>query len=196
MNYISQIVTVAAVVIGALTTYLVTARIDRDRYQREVSAQWIERKLDNYSRYASDVKNLTIVVRQITALHGLHKAAPGINEDEAMALLDDAEVRRATSYEAVKLLGDANTLLATRELNDTVHKLEWIARGKLEANSREFEESYQRYKKAAEAFYQSVRQELGVPGNLLPRGAWKPPSLSAGNSGAVRATDETTTRGS
>jgi len=73
----------------------------------------MDRKLENYTHYVSDVKNLAIVARQITALHGLHESAPGIDENKALGLLDEAEVRRSTSYEAARLLGDARTIRTT-----------------------------------------------------------------------------------
>src|SRR6266700_4857035 len=41
MNFGSQTVTIAAVVIGALTTYLVTALGDRARERREMARQWV-----------------------------------------------------------------------------------------------------------------------------------------------------------
>ena len=181
MSLVSQIVAIAAVIVGALTTYIITALNDRARYHREIARQWSDRKLENYIRYASDIKSLIILTRQITALHGLHEAAPGIDEGRAITLLDEAEVQRSTSYEAVRLLGDAKTIHATRALNDAVHRLEWIARGQLQADSEGWEKSWKLYTEAANAFHQSVRQELGVPGQFLPRSeasrAWLPPSL-------------------
>ena len=171
MNFGSQIVTIAAVVIGALTSYIVTALSDRARYRRELTRQWMDRKLENYIRYASDVKNLAIVVRQITALHGLHESAPGIDENKALALLDEAEVRRSTSYEAVRILGDAGTIRTTQELNEAAHVLEKIARGRIDADSVVWEQSWQSYMEATNAFHQSLRRELGVPGQFLPRTA-------------------------
>ncbi len=180
MSFTSQILTIAAVVVGALTTYVVTAMNDRARYQREIARQWSDRKLENYIRYASDIKSLVILTRQITALHGLHDAAPGIDESLAMSLLDEAEVRRSTSYEAVRLLGDAKTIHTTRMLNDAAHRLEWIARGQLRTDAGGWERSWQLYTEAADAFHQSVRRELGVPGQFLPRSGegWLRPSLS------------------
>lgn len=182
--------------VGALTSYAVTALSDRARYKREVARGWVDRKLESYTRYANDVKNLVIVTRQITALRGLHDAAPGMDEAKAMALLDEAEVRRSTSYEAVKLLGDANTIHATRTLNDAAHRLEWIARGQLEADSDGWERSWLLYMDAADAFRQSVREELDVPGRLLSRGGWVRPSLPGKDPGGLGGMEETTTAAS
>ncbi len=180
MNFGNQIVTIAAVVIGALTTYLVTALGDRARERREMGRQWVDRKLANYASYTNDVKNLVTVARQLAALNSLHDAAPGIAEDRAQSMLDEAEVRRSASYENVKLLADASTLRATRALNDAVHRLEWIAAGRFEqAGADDWSQSWQLYQEAADEFRGSVRRELGVPGELLPHGAWVRPSLPA-----------------
>src|SRR6266567_7812130 len=94
MNFANQIVTLAAVVTGALTTYLVTALGDRARDRRETVRQWVDRKLANYTSYTNDVKNLVTVARQLAALNSLHDAAPGIAEDRAQSMLDEAEVRQ------------------------------------------------------------------------------------------------------
>ena len=169
MNFGSPIVTIAAVVAGALTSYIVTALSDSARYRRELARHWIDLKLENYTHYGNDVKNLAIVTRQITALHGLHEAAPGIDEDKALALLDEAEVRRSTSYEAARILGDARTIRTTQELNDAAHVLEKIARQRMDADSVVWENSWRSYMAATNAFHESLRRELGVPGQFLPR---------------------------
>ncbi|TMR11313.1 hypothetical protein ETD86_36130 [Nonomuraea turkmeniaca] len=169
MDFASQIVTIAAVVVGALTTYVVTALNDRSRHKREVARQWVDRKLQLYTGYAGDIKQLVILARQITALHGLHDAAPGVDEGKALALLDEAETRRSLTYEAVRMLGDTQTIRATGELNDAVHRLEWLARGKLDADPDTWETCWQLYTEAANTFHESVRRELGVPGAFLPR---------------------------
>jgi len=178
MNLANQIVTIAAVVAGAVTTYLVTALGDRARERREVARQWVDRKLQAYTQYANDVKSLAIVTRQITAQKGLHDAAPGLTGRDGIAELDEAEVRRSASYEAVKLLGDASTLRATRELNDAAHRLEWIARSnEVGVTPADSERCWQLFADASDVFRRSVRAELGVPGAFLPRGEWVPPSL-------------------
>jgi hypothetical protein len=178
MNLVNQVITIAAVVIGAATTYLVTALGDRARDRRAEARQWGDRKLQSYTSYANDVKNLAIVCRQLTARHGMHAAAPGIEPERAASLLDEAKVRRSASYESVKLLGDAATTRATRTLNDAVHLLEWLARGRFaDASPADWDRSWLAYLDAADEFRRSVRRELDVPGEFLPHGEWAPPSL-------------------
>ncbi|MEV4163767.1 hypothetical protein [Nonomuraea dietziae] len=193
MDLASQIATMAAVVIGALTTYVVTTLSDRSRYRREVARHWADRKLELYTRYAGDTKQLAILARQITALHGLHDAAPGVEEGKALALLDEAETNRSVTYEAVRLLGDAQTIRTTRELNDALHRLEWVAREKLDANPDVWEQCWQMYVAASNAFHESVRRELSVPGRFLPRnvyrGAGPRPTLSSSEPEALNSED-------
>ncbi|MDR2984504.1 MAG: hypothetical protein LBV34_06655 [Nocardiopsaceae bacterium] len=180
MDLVNQVVTIAAVVVGAGTTYLVTALGDRAKDRREVARQWVDRKLESYTQYANDTKGLAMAARLLAADRNLHSAAPerGDGDDKDLkTALADAELRRSASYEAVKLLGDASTLRATRELNETVHRLEWIANGRLEASPTHWERSWQLYAEATDDFRRSVRAELGIPGSFLPRGEWAPPSL-------------------
>ena len=180
MNSVSQIVTIVAVVVGAGMSYLVTALGDRTRDRREVARNWVDRKLDAYTRYADDAKSLAMVARQMAAGLGLHDAAPAAaGIPDLRAALSEAELRRSASYEAVKLLGDAGTLRATRELNETVHRLEWIASDKLPATPAQWQLSWQLYAEAAEEFRRNARAELGIPGSLLPRGDWAEPVLPA-----------------
>jgi hypothetical protein len=177
MNLVNQVVTIVAVVAGAGTTYLVTALGDRAKDRRDVARQWVDRKLESYTQYANDTKGLAMVARQLAAERKLHSAAPKPGDKDLNAALGEAELRRSASYEAVKLLGDASTLRATRELNDAVHRLEWIANGRLEAGAAQWERSWQLYAEATDDFRRSVRAELGIPGSFLPRGDWAPPSL-------------------
>jgi YD repeat-containing protein len=178
MNFVNQVVTIVAVVVGAGMTYLVTALGDRAKDRREVARQWVDRKLEAYTRYANDIKGLAMVARQRAAEKMLHHAAPEPARGEDLtAALAEAELRRSASYEAVKLLGDASTLRATRELNEAVHRLEWIANGRLKASRAQWERSWHLYAEATDDFRRSVRGELGIPGSFLPRGEWAPPSL-------------------
>jgi hypothetical protein len=185
MNFVSQIVTIVAVVVGAGMSYLVTALGDRSRDRREVARSWVDRKLVAYTRYSDDAKSLAMVARQIAADLGLHDAAPeAAGERDMLAALSEAELRRSASYEAVKLLGDTGTLRATRELNETVHRLEWIASKKLHPTTAQWDRSWQLYAEAAEEFRRNVRAELGIPGSLLPLGDWAQPTLPAAGEGA------------
>ena len=177
MNFVNQVVMIVAVVVGASTTYLVTALGDRAKDRREVARQWVDRKLESYTQYANDTKSLAIVARQLAASQKLHDAAPGTAQGQDLpAALAEAEMRRSASYEAVKLLGDASTLRATRELNEAVHRLEWIAGTKLRSSPAQWERSWELYAEATDDFRRSVRAELGIPGSFLPRGEWAPPS--------------------
>src|SRR5690242_19361231 len=180
MKYVNQVVTIVAVAVGAATTYLVTALGDRARDRRDVARHWLGRKLEAYTQYAIDAADLAMIARQIGADLGLHDAAPDAAADQDLrAALGEAELRRSASYEAVKMLGDASTLRATRELNEGAHRLEWIAQRKLRPSPAQWERSWQLYAQAAEEFRRCVRAELGIPGSLLPRGDWAPPSLPA-----------------
>jgi hypothetical protein len=190
MSFVNQVVTIAAVVVGAGTTYLATALGDRAKDRREVARQWLDRKLESYTQYANDAKSLAMVARQMAAERELHMVAPEPARGEDLkAALAEAEMRRSTSYEAVKLLGDASTLRATRELNDAVHRMEWIANGRLKADPAQWERSWQLYAEAADDFRRSVRAELGVPGSFLPHGEWAPPSLPRDHDSEPGATE-------
>jgi uncharacterized membrane protein YccC len=179
MTIAAQVITLIAVVVGAITSFIATSLSERRRFQREQAQQWTDRKLESYAAYLECAKEMNQLSRRIAAARGIGKRVPELAEENATQLLAEAEARRANASERVNLIGDAATVAAIRELNKEVWRLEWIARGKLTPDDEEWESCNQSLVRALNLVHQRIREELRIPGRFLPRAIGEPyePSL-------------------
>ncbi|MEV4296090.1 hypothetical protein [Microbispora rosea] len=174
MTIVGQVVTLLAVVIGALTSFVVTTVGDRLRFRRERSRHWADKKLEAYAEYLIAVKSMNQISRRIAAGRGIDRRAPALSGDEALALLAQAEARRAGASEMVALIGEASVVASVRVLNREVWRLEWVARGLLDTDEVAWEACNQAYVRALNAVHESIRRDLHIPGMSLPREVGKP----------------------
>ncbi|MEU4510557.1 hypothetical protein AB0G05_13750 [Nonomuraea wenchangensis] len=165
----NAVVTLLAVVVGALTTFAGTTFADRLRFRRDQARYWVDKKLAAYAEYLNAVKAMNRISRRIAAGRGIGERAMALHGDDALTLLAEGEARRADASEMVALVGDAEVVASARQLNREVWRLEWIARGLLDVNEEEWEACNQAYVRALNALHESIRRELHVPGAHLPR---------------------------
>ncbi|NRQ37109.1 hypothetical protein HII36_35525 [Nonomuraea sp. NN258] len=177
----NAVVTLLAVVVGALATFVGTAFADRLRFRRDQARHWSDKKLAAYAEYLNAAKAMNRISRRILAGRGIGERAVALKGDDALELLAEAEARRADASEMVALIGDADVVAAVRRLNREIWRLQWIARGLLDADEEAWEICNQAYVRALNTVHESVRSELHVPGKHLPREAGPPgvPELPA-----------------
>lgn len=77
-----QIFTLAAVAIGAITTYAATTLADRSRWKRQVGIRWDESRLRAYVDFANSAKVITTLVSRVMAARGVVTAVAQIDIDE------------------------------------------------------------------------------------------------------------------
>jgi hypothetical protein len=167
---VAQLFTLAGVALGAVLSYFTRLLADRTGFRRDLSKRWEERKLDAYAQYVNNVKQVGVIARGIAGSRGLHDPVACIAAPEGIPMLDEAEAQREQSTEILTLLAGRNTIVAYRQLNRAVGRLEWFARGRppvVEVN--EWDLAFIEYEKAFDLFYACVRDELGVPEEYLPR---------------------------
>jgi hypothetical protein len=170
------LLTLAGVVLGALTSFLVSSLGERSRHRRELRKGWTEKRLDAYAQYLSDIKRMREVARRIAAGAGLDERPSPLSKDEGLPMLADAEGRRDVSFEMVTLLGSEATVRAGRKLNQAVWKIEWYARGKLPTDDRDgWDQSRREFTAAQREFHECVRRELAIPGASVPRSLSRQP---------------------
>ncbi|MEU0520448.1 hypothetical protein [Streptosporangium sp. NPDC006007] len=174
-------VTLLAVLVGALTTFAATILVDRMRFHREQARYWADKKLAAYADYLDAVKSMNRISRRLVAGRGIDKRAAALEGDDALALLAEAESRRAGASELVTLIGSADVVSSVRRLNREVGRLEWIAREMLDADEEAWEACNQAYVGQLNAVHECARRELRIPGAHLPREVGPPwvPSLPA-----------------
>lgn len=167
--------------VGAITTYVVSARGERNRFRRDLALRWEERKLDAYFQYVSDVKTVHKIARQLAAARGLHDRDTPLEPDVGLSMLADAVTRRSISSEQATFLADEDTLTALRRLNDAVRTLVWYARGKVpNADKLGWDRAFATFMDALDHFQACARAEIHVPGQrrVEPRSYPRPDKIA------------------
>ncbi|OIJ89775.1 hypothetical protein [Streptomyces colonosanans] len=160
-----QLVTIAAVLLGALTTYLTNHFTERSRLRHERAARWDERKLAAYEGYIDTVRACIFL-----AVH-LYEVREGIrqsDQDEGQILTEMSEAGRlrGRAFERIMLLAGDHVIEAAHELNATAQKVDWQANGKLPGTLEEWRDQNRAVFNAINAFHDAARQDLGVSGRV------------------------------
>ena len=174
MSITAQVLTLVAVVVGAITSFIAASLNDRRRLKQDQTQHWLDQKLEAYIDYLDSVKQMNQVSRRIAASRGIGRRAFQLQSEDALQLLAEAEARRVNAGERVTLIGEAATVAAVRDLNKEVWRLEWIARGKLDPDHDAWEACNQSLVRALNRLHERIRAELHIPGTFLPREVGEP----------------------
>jgi hypothetical protein len=168
---VTQLVTVLAVLLGAAASYLATSAMERTRHKRDLSERWVERKLDAYMSYLSDVKQMRAIARRILHDTGLDPNLPiSLSREEGLPLLAEAEAHRSVSAERVLLVGNEDVITALHALNKAVWKIEWFARELIDnADTDAWRQAAGEYALAINHFQECARRDMHVPGSYVSR---------------------------
>lgn len=120
---ITQIVTLAGVLVGALTSFLATSMAERTRHRRTMATRWDERKLTTYIEYAACVKEISS-----TAKRALQAAEGSDGRREFLAAMETAELRRSVLFETLVLLASPAAIEAAHAVNLALWREENAAR--------------------------------------------------------------------
>lgn len=160
---VQGLITIAAVAVGALGTYLATQRVERARWQREHAARWDERKLAVYTEYAASVKMAIIRSRSILGGLGLSPTLTPTSREEGLPLLALDENSRSEKLESVMLVGGPEVIAAARRWHGISWTFQHWAMGTEATTSQDVEREYEAAQVARESFYEAARRELGLP---------------------------------
>jgi hypothetical protein len=120
--------------------------------------------LEAYRDYLRDAKALRIIAQRIAASVDLDDQAPPLPRGESLAVLAQADASRGASHEMVALTGSAETLRAAHQLNRSLWRLEWFARGLIDdEDSQGWKEAMRQYMQAIDVFIESARKDVGAP---------------------------------
>ncbi|GAA1140706.1 hypothetical protein F4556_003473 [Kitasatospora gansuensis] len=169
-----QLPALVGVVVGAVGSYVAAHFTERSRWRRARAERWDEKRFHTYMTYANTLKAQLRVAQRIGAARGFQNVADPLEPDEGLALLADAESRRASEWEAVLLVGDAETIGAARAWHEAVWNLELYARGMRE-DPAGWSRAYGQISQARDAFYACARRDLGITGPPPPSGRWPRP---------------------
>ncbi|MFJ2174191.1 hypothetical protein ACIOHE_14905 [Streptomyces sp. NPDC087851] len=116
MGTSEQLVTVAAVLLGALTTHLTNYVMERSRYLRELVPRWDNRKFDAYAAYIDAMRTCIFVAVQLYE-HKEGILESGRTESEMLAEQSEAGRLRGRAFEQIMLLGGDDVVETAYELN-------------------------------------------------------------------------------
>jgi hypothetical protein len=168
---VTQILTIAGVLLGAAATFVVTTTAERLRWQRTQSARWDDKRLGAYTEYANAVKRMVRLCRRIAETRNLLATGRPVDLDEAFAEVAEAETERALTWETVLLLGDPATISAARAWHEQVWRLERLLRAD-RPDEAAFVEAYKTTMRLRNEFYACARADLGVTSGTLPELTW------------------------
>jgi hypothetical protein len=174
MSVTGQLLTLAAVIVGAIMSFAATSLNEQRRFQREEASRWSSQKLDAYLEYLYAVKHMARIARCIAAARGVNPYQPPLEGEDALSLLSEAEEKRAQATEKVTLLGNDATVNAIRDLNKEIWRLEKIASGELNPDLEAWRACNSSLIAAKNKVHQKIRAELGIPGKFLPRDLEQP----------------------
>ncbi|MEU6406338.1 hypothetical protein [Streptomyces sp. NPDC046985] len=168
MDVLGQLVTIAAVLLGGLTTHFTNHRMERQRTRYLMLTRWDERKLDAYAEYIDRVRSC------IYASVLLYETRQGLRsiertEHELNMALRDAEELRGRAFERVMLLAEDAVVEVAHRLSAAAHAIDWRARGDTSGTLEEWRALHRAVFQEINKFHEAARADLGVSGTF--RGA-------------------------
>jgi hypothetical protein len=174
----NQILTLVAVLIGALASFLSTSWLNRSQHRSDLDRSWRLTRLESYRNYLRDAKTMRTIAQRMAAGVGLDDQAAPLERAVSSDALAQADADRSAAYEMVALTGSCETLAAAHILNRALWRLDWFARGRLDDNDRPgWQEAMRAYMVAIDAFHEAARRDMGVPGAYRRREPEIPPNV-------------------
>ncbi|MFD8571561.1 hypothetical protein [Streptomyces sp. NPDC057694] len=165
MSLSGQIIPLAGVALGAVTSFLAGSLSERSRWRREQSVRWDARRLDAYAEYLHTVKELAARYQRIAAGRGLVTGpAPLELTADVLAEMSALEARRSALTETCALLGDTDTNTASKALDHCLWRLELLARDVPTEVDQSWEQASAEFRQAQRFYIEHARIGLGVPG--------------------------------
>ncbi|MEE1756784.1 hypothetical protein [Streptomyces sp. SP18CS02] len=185
MGAADQFVTIAAVLLGAMSTLLTNYAMDRQRKKHELVTRWDSKKLEAYEGYVDSVRTCIFLAVQLYE----HKEAirvSDLGEREMLAEMSEAGRLRGRAFERIMLLGGDDVVEAAHELNGAAARVDWQANGKIDGTLEDWRERNRAVFRAVNNFHESARVDLGVDGSVTgekhpERGLLLPPPRQGGS---------------
>ncbi|MFE9722019.1 hypothetical protein ACFYQ5_00015 [Streptomyces sp. NPDC005794] len=160
-----QLVTIAAVLLGALTTHLTTYVMERSRNKYALVTRWDDRKIDAYEGYVDRVRaGIFLSVQLYEHKEGIRPS--GKSEGDLLEELLEAARLRGRAFERVMLLGGDAVVEAGHELNTAALAIDWQAEGKTVGTLDEWRSRNRAAFREINDFHEAARMDLGVQGSV------------------------------
>lgn len=160
-----QLVTIAAVLLGALTSFGANYLMERSRNRYQLQTRWDEAKLSAYESYVDRMRACIFLAVQ------LYESRGGLRprdkpEAELLAEVAEAGRLRGRAFERIMLLGGDDVVEAAHELNAVAAEVDWHATGKTAGTLEEWRARNRAVFASINAFHEAARRDLGVQGGV------------------------------
>lgn len=165
MDTSTQLVTIAAVLLGSLTTYGTTQLVEWSKRRETRRVRWDEAKLDAYAEYVGHVRaviHANVLLYEVSA--GI-RTIPRSEHDLSMDLTE-AGVAQAIAFERVMLLAEDDVVNAAHSVQEATAAIGWQARGVVEGTLDDWRRLNAAAFAAINRFHQRARADLGVSGRF------------------------------
>ncbi|CAM5706899.1 hypothetical protein [Streptomyces fumanus] len=160
-----QLITIAAVLLGALSTHVTNHLMERSRNRHQKLTRWDDRKIDTYAEYVDAAKmRIALAARLYEAREGRrddHRPEQDLRED-----LAEGGRRWGSAFERVMLLGGDDVIEAGHELNTVLAEIDWQATGALSGSLAEWRERHRAAFRLINDFHEAARADLGIRGSV------------------------------
>ncbi|MFD3885027.1 hypothetical protein [Streptomyces microflavus] len=160
-----QLVTIAAVLLGALTTHWTTYVMERNRSKAELLTRWDSAKLSAYETYVDTLR--AAIFAAVELYESKNDIRPSPKSDaELLVVLMEATRERGRAFERVMLLGGDDVVEAAHELASAGAAIDWQATGKTEGTLDDWREKHRTAFREINEFHEQCRIDLGVQGRV------------------------------
>lgn len=165
MDTITQLVTIAAVLLGSLTTYATNQLVERGKRRETRRVRWDEKKLDAYAGYIGQVR---AVIHANVLLYEVREGIRTMPRSEHDLTMDltEAGAAQAIAFERVMLLAGDAVVDAAHAVQEATAAIGWQARGVVDGTLDEWRGRNAAAFAAINEFHQCARVDLGVSGSF------------------------------
>ncbi|MFD4178540.1 hypothetical protein [Streptomyces anulatus] len=163
LDLVGQLVTIAAVLVGALTTHMTNHLMERQRTKYAMLTRWDERKLEAYAEYIDHVRKCVYAsVLLYEVQNGMRTMER--SETELTLELAEAEGNRGRAFERVMLLAENQVIEAAHAVNRAAAAIDWQARGATQGTLQDWRDLHKVVFQAINGFHEAARDDLGING--------------------------------
>jgi len=165
MDTITQLVTIAAVLLGSLTTYVTNQLMERSKQRETRRVRWDEKKLDAYAEYIGRVRAVIHANVLLYEVREGMRTMPRSEHDLTMDLIETGGAQ-AIAFERVMLLAGDAVVDAAHAVQEATAAIGWQARGVVNGTLDDWRGLNSAAFRAINDFHQCARLDLGVSGSF------------------------------
>ena len=165
-----QLLTLLAVALGAVASFVSTRMVDRTRWKREEVLRWDARRLEAYNDFASAILNYINIGFRISAGLGFPTGVQPLDAEVGLPALAAAESDLSVQWEKLLMLGSPDVILASKNWRQEAWHLDRFAR-QIRTDTAEFVQAGRDRRAARRRFYAAARADLGVTSGEIPADA-------------------------